>query len=53
VCHFGIVEASGLKIMVLSLPSVLQWYDLRTEFHTNLIIGSKVDKGDGDKKMIS
>jgi hypothetical protein len=41
VCHFRMVEATGLKI-------IIHWHDLHTEFYENLLIGSKVNSGDTD-----
>jgi hypothetical protein len=36
--HFGTIEATGLK---LQRRDHLQWYDLPTELHENLLVGSK------------
>jgi hypothetical protein len=41
--HFVMVVATGLK---LCLRGHIQWHDLSTEFHENLLISSKVDGGD-------
>jgi hypothetical protein len=53
ICHFGMVEAMGLRSVVLRS---LQWYDLPTEFHKDLLIGSKVIMGrhtDGQRELWS
>jgi hypothetical protein len=41
--HFGMVKGAGLESRH---RGHLQWHDLRTEFHKNLPIGSKVIRGD-------
>jgi hypothetical protein len=41
VCHFGMVEATGLKIMV---SRSIQWHRHSTEFNKNLAIGSTVNR---------
>jgi hypothetical protein len=40
--HFGMVESTGWKVL---RRGHLQWHDVPTEFHKNLLIGSKVIKG--------
>jgi hypothetical protein len=46
VCHFGMIEGSVLKCMVLR--SLSQWHDIVTECHKNLTFGSKVIEGETD-----
>jgi hypothetical protein len=39
--HFGMVAATALKLW---LHGCLQWHDLPTDFHKNLLIDSEVDR---------
>jgi hypothetical protein len=50
VCNFGMIEDEGFKCKA---SGHLQWHDLHTEFHKNLLIGSKVIREDIHMEVIS